>query len=159
MQNRRMIHRALMGAIAGLGLLVSTPHAVAAGPGDSAEKGPLSGADSVRIEIEEKGAGELGFSLPLPDRRQGHAYPWSEAEVNTVRSGGKGFCRVEVRRGADDPAHELELKLRCGQHKDNGRSTDLRLETTHTFTKRKKAVVAEFSHPDGSQTVVTVAAK
>jgi hypothetical protein len=162
MQQRLRVRHRVLGTLTGLLLgacLAPSIPASAAAPAHAVERGPLSGAEAVRIEISEKGAGELGFLIPLPDRRIGHTYPWSEAEVNTVRAGAKGSCHLQVRRGAEDPGHDLEMKLRCGQHKGKSYSTDLRLETTHRFVKRKKALVAEFSHPDGSRTRVNVSVK
>ncbi len=139
------------------GTALSPVAAEAAANPTATERGPLTGAESIRLSIDEAGAGELSFLVPLPDRRLGHSYPWSEAEVHTVRSGADGFCRVRVRRGSDDPAHDLEVELTCGRYAKNGRSVDLRLQTAHRFTRRKKGVVAEFSHPDGSRTTVAVA--
>lgn len=131
---------------------------VSADPGETT-RGPLAGATSIQIMISEKSTGDLGVLLPLPDGKRGDTYPWSEAEVSRVRDGESGFCRVRVRRGHDDPAHDLELYIKCAHRKNDAFDTDLRLETIHTFGRRKKDVIAEFSQPDGSSTKVTLTAK
>lgn len=158
MHARKFSRPALLSLGLLFGLLAPPRSADAAGAGESS-RGPLVDAHAIEITIAEKGGGELGVMLPLPDRKQGDAYPWSEAEVSRVRDGESGFCRVRVRRGHDDPAHDLDLYIKCAHRKDEAVDTDLRLETTHTFTRRKKSVVAQFSQPDGAATTVTVTAR
>jgi hypothetical protein len=142
-----------------LTLLLALPASpVSADPGE-AKRGPLTDATSIQIMISEKGTGDLGVLLPLPQQERGDGPSWSEAEVSRVRDGESGFCRVRVRRGYEDPAHDVELHIKCAHRKNRGFETDLRLETIHSFGRRKKAVIAEFSQPDGSSTKVTLTAK
>lgn len=108
----------------------------------------------MRISISEKSGGTLSFMLPLPDNPDGDVYPRSRAEVQT----GNGSCKVKVRRDNVDPGHVLHLDLECTRFTASFRVTDLSLDTTHFF-KRRKATIAEFTHHDGSTTVVTAAVK
>ncbi len=71
-----MLHRRLsiahslpLALALGLGLSPTIAHA-----GDD-KPGPLDGAKTIEITIADKGPGDLGLMLALPERKRGDLYP------------------------------------------------------------------------------------